>query len=136
MIKTATELDQLTVNEYRKKYFTLTELAAIPINERVICAYDDASDDFILGELGHLEDGSPVWVVMCFKASVGNIRPLIRRSAEIARDTGHIDTPVIWLPQKNIVRERAVNLLLQPVERFVRGKKYWECPARKTLARS
>ena len=134
MIKIATEQDEFLINEYRKKYFGYKELAPIPINENVICIYDDASDDFILGELGH-DKGEPVWVVQCFKASVGNISPLIKASGEKAKSMGHLDTPVIWLPQKNIIREMAVNTLLNPSERIINGKKFWECPARKTLMR-
>jgi hypothetical protein len=140
MIKVATEQDFFEINNRRRTYFNIPDLTEIPINEKVICIFDDESDAFILLELA--DDGektrnsNPYWVVLCFKAPLlGDIsvRSIIKTACEELRDRGYSLTQVVWPPQKNILREQAVNLLLNPRTVTIQGRTFRQYTADETL---
>lgn len=136
MIKAASPdswADYVEVNKRRLDYFNFLKLAPIEINENVVAIYDDKGHGFFLGELGHFKDGKPVWMIQCFDCPTLQVQAFLRAAAETAEKMGHIDTAIMWIPQKNILREVATNSLLQPSEKYVGEKRHWTTTVRSTL---
>ena|SRR3990167_1467558 len=139
MIKVATSNDFIEINNRRKIYLNTPDLTEIPIEEKTICVFDDASNDFLLAELADLGEktpqSNPFWVVQCFTASLGNIRPIIKEFALELQRRNYTNTSIFWPPQKNLLREAAVKNLLAPREKFINNRKFWEYTASETLAK-
>ena len=140
MIKVATNEDFFEINNRRKTYLNIPDLTEIDIDEKVICVFDDASDAFILLSLADLGErtpqSSPFWIVLCFKAPLTrdvSVRSIIKRLAEELKKRGYSETQVVWPPQKNLLRETAVSLLMSPRTITINGRIFRQYTAKETL---
>ena len=139
MIRLATAEDALAIHARRMASLGVSELALIPIDERVICAFDDASQDFLFASLTDLAErtpqSDPFWIVGCFVASPGTLRSLVKTFALALQQRQFGATRVVWPPQKSPLLETKVTTLLAPRTTTITGRLFWEYTASETLAK-